>query len=173
MEIIYTVLNVLGIIVFYLTLFLGVALVPLGFAGEFVIIGATGIFIVIAGSNIVSWWVFAALLLLGLLAEGIEFFAGLAGAKVKGSFWSGVGAVVGGIVGSLIGASFAFIVGSIAGIVLGTFLGAYVVELYISKHSLKAAKVAGFALVARVTATVVKVAVSIVMIVIITACLLL
>jgi len=162
------VLKILGIVFYYLTMMLGVILVPLGIPGEFLVVLATGVFILIAGSDVVGWWVLVVLLLLGIIAELIEFLAGMVGAKSKGSLWSGVGAIAGGLAGSIIGAPFGLIVGSLAGAFIGTFAGAYLVELHISKHSLQAANVAGAALFARLVGSGVKVAISIIMIIIVT-----
>lgn len=163
----------LAYVFFYLTMLLGVVLVPLGLPGEFLIVIATGVFILAAGSGIISWGTFLALLVLGILAEIIEFFAGLFGAKVKGSLWSGVGAIIGGIAGAFIGAPFGLIVGSLVGVFAGTFFGAYLVELYISKHSDQAMTVAGAALVARLIGVAVKVTIALVMIIIVTLALIL
>ena len=161
-------LSAAGILVLYLTMAAGVLLVPLGFAGEFVIVAAALVLILVAGSEVVGWWVFFFLLLLGVFAETVEFLAGLAGAKARGSLWSGIGALVGGIAGSVIGASFALVLGGVVGAFVGTFAGAFLVEWWICKHSGRAAQVAGAAFLARILASAVKVAVSIVMILVIT-----
>lgn len=171
-DVLITIGKVLGIVLYYLTMLLGLALVPLGFAGEFLIILATAVFILFAGSGVISWWVLGFLLLLGIIAEGIEFLAGMAGAKMKGSLWSGVGALAGGVLGSIIGASFALILGALVGVFVGTFLGAFLVELHICRHSGKAANVATAALVARIVGTAVKTAASVFMIAVVTVALL-
>lgn len=158
----------LGYVLFYMTMLLGVVVVPLGLPGEFLIVIATGIFILAGGSGAIGWWTFLVLLFLGILAEIIEFIAGLLGAKVKGSLWSGIGAIIGGIAGAVIGAPFGLILGSLAGVFAGTFLGAYLIELYISKHSNQAMSVAGAALVARLIGVAVKVTIAVVMILLVT-----
>ncbi|MDT8389184.1 MAG: DUF456 domain-containing protein [Lentisphaeria bacterium] len=158
----------LGYVFFYLTMLLGVVLVPLGLPGEFLIVIAAGVFIAAAGSGVISWWTFLGLLLLGVLAETIEFFAGLLGAKVKGSLWSGVGAIIGGVAGAVLGAPFGLIIGSLAGVFVGTFLGAYLVELHISKQSDQAMTVAGAAVAARLIGVAVKVTIAVVMILLVT-----
>jgi len=168
MSVLMIILKILGVIVYYLTMLLGILLVPLGLPGEFLVVLATGVFILVAGGEVMGWWVLVVLVLLGILAEVIEFLAGMVGAKAKGSLWSGVGAVAGGLAGSIIGAPFGLIIGSLAGAFIGTFAGAYLVELYISRHSIQAANVAGTALFARLVGTAVKVAISIIMIIIVT-----
>jgi hypothetical protein len=173
MEFLVFILKALGIAVFYLAMFFGVAVIPLGLAGEFVIVIATGVFILVAGSEVIGWWVFATLLLLGIFAEVVEFLAGMAGAKVKGSFWSGVGAIVGGVLGGLLGASVALIVGGLVGAFAGTFAGAFAVEWLVSKRYGQATHVATLALIARIVGTVVKVVVSLAMIGLVTLALLL
>ena len=158
----------LGYIFFYLIMLLGVVIIPLGLPGEFLVVLATAVFILVAGAGVISWWTLLALLLLGVLAEVIEFAAGLLGAKSKGTLRSGVGAIVGGMVGALAGAPFGMILGSLVGVFVGTFLGAYLVELYISKQSGHAMTVAGAAVAARLIGVAVKVTIALVMIVIVT-----
>ena len=79
----------------------------------------------------VGVWVIVALIVIGVIAEAIEFFAGAAGAKKFGGSKRGmIGAIVGGLVGgiALTPVIPIPIVGTIVGSIIGTFAGAFLVE---------------------------------------------
>ncbi len=70
------------------------------------------------------------LLVLALLAEGVEFVAGGAGAKkAGGSKRAMVGGIVGAILGGLLFSIPLPIIGTIIGVCLGAFIGAAAVEM--------------------------------------------
>src|SRR3954462_3381837 len=89
----------------------------------------------------VGWPSLIALIVLALIAEAVEFFAGAAGSKAAGGRTRGaIGAVVGAFVGAIL---FSFIpfppVAQIAGACVGAFLGAAVMEFTDKdlRHSLR------------------------------------
>ncbi len=77
------------------------------------------------------WWM-VVLLVLALIAEGVEFLAAGAGAKqAGGTLYGAAGALVGGTVGAILltGLIPVPIVGTLAGILIGTFGGAMLAEI--------------------------------------------
>jgi uncharacterized protein YqgC (DUF456 family) len=108
----------------------GWALSLIGISGTWLIlVGAVGLDVAHDGS-----WNFIAttiiFVVLCAVAEGVEFLAGLLGAKAfGGSKSSQIGAFVGTIAGAIIGSFFMMIVGTILGALIGGFLGAMVGEL--------------------------------------------
>ncbi len=83
------------------------------------------------GTQTFPWWLLITCILLAILGEIFEFFAGLLGAKKAGSSKKGmIGALIGGIVGAILGVSIPIpIVGSLIGAIIGTFLGAVLGEM--------------------------------------------
>jgi uncharacterized protein YqgC (DUF456 family) len=84
------------------------------------------------GYDTFGWWLLIACVVLAVIGEIIEFFAGVLGAKGAGASTRGmVGALIGGILGIFIFTPFIPIplVGSLVGVLLGTFAGAVVGEL--------------------------------------------
>ena len=159
--------------VFYVVMFAGVAVIPFGIAGQFIIAFATLVFALIAGAEALSWWVVLCLFGVAVLAEVIEGSAACVGAgRAKGSLWSMASAVVGGIGGAVLGSFVAPVVGTLAGALVGTFGGAYLMEYHLSRTHGKAARVAGGALVGRIVGSITKLVVAICMIAVVTAALL-
>lgn len=109
----------------------GLFLSLLGLPGIWLIPLATILFAWVTGiDTYVGIGAIAAIILLGLVAEIIEFFAGAVGAKsAGGAKRSMVGAVLGGIIGGIIGTPVLPIIGTIFGSIVGTFLGAYLLQL--------------------------------------------
>src|SRR4051812_13252169 len=80
--------------------------------------------------NFVGWHSLIALVVLGVIAEAAEFFAGAAGSKAAGGRKRGmIGAIVGALVGGIIGTPLFPIIGTILGACLGAFIGAALLEL--------------------------------------------
>jgi uncharacterized protein YqgC (DUF456 family) len=110
----------------------GLFLNLLGLPGLWLIVGSLGVYGLITGWDVcVGWPSLIALVVLGLLAEVLEFLAGAAGSKAAGGRKRGmIGAVVGALVG---GIAFSFVpipvVATIVGAVLGAFVGAALMEL--------------------------------------------
>ena len=73
------------------------------------------------GADGASWWLMALLVLLTVMALGLDYLATSVGARRLGASWRGMlGAVLGGLVGLFF---------SIPGILLGPFIGAFLLEL--------------------------------------------
>lgn len=83
------------------------------------------------GFQYAGLWTLVTLVVIGLIAETIEFLAGGAGAKkAGGTRWGGWGAIVGSLVGAIVGGIVIPIplAGSVIGVIGGAFLGAGLVE---------------------------------------------
>ena len=159
-------------ILLYLVMLVGVAIIPFGVPGQFIIVGAGVAFVLIAGPQVISWWTVLGVLGLAVLAEVMEATAGFFGAsQAEGSFWSSVGAVIGGLAGAIIGSMILPLVGSLLGAFVGTFLGAFAVEYSRTQAFAKSGQVAKGALIGRIIASVLKVFMATVMIAVITAAL--
>lgn len=150
-------------VVFLLIMLAGLAMIPFGLPGLWLMIGvvAYGVFI-----GEVSWWVVAILVLFGIVAEALEFFAVKVFSDRYGgsrkAFW---GAIAGGIVGAFIGTPVP-LVGSVIGALLGTFAGATLVTMHEQRKLAPAMRVGMGATLGRVAATAIKVTVAIVVLVV-------
>lgn len=92
----------------------------------------------------VGWGTLITLVIIGLIAELIEFIAGGAGAKkAGGTRWGAWGAVAGSLLGAILGGILIPIplAGSIIGVIAGAFLGAGLVEMCISPDHCRAARI--------------------------------
>ena len=77
-----------------------------------------------------GWWFFIVFLLLAAVAEGLEFFSQVWGAKrYGGSNKASWGSLIGAILGAILGAPFFFGLGALPGAVLGAFAGSLILEL--------------------------------------------
>lgn len=122
-----------------------VALIAALFTGLFVnILGLPGLWLMVAAhaaygwatgwSVHVGWTSLTIVIVLALLAEGLEFLAGAAGSKAAGGSKRGMaGAIIGGIIGGIVGSPILPIIGTIIGAVIGAGLGAFLVEMGIGR----------------------------------------
>lgn len=105
-------------------------------------------------------------LVLIILAEGIEFIAGLMGAKKeKASKRAMVGAVFGGFCGAVVGSGIIPLIGSMVGLVCGGFIGSYLAEYSKAKDGDKAGRVAVGVAIGQMTGVVIKLIMALVAIV--------
>ncbi len=155
-------------ILFTLSSFLLVFAVLLALPGTWMmVLAALGLNVTMA-DNPFSWWIIGIAIALAVLGELLELVAGGAGAKAMGaSKRSIVASVVGGVVGAVLG-TFLLpipIIGTVIGSALGAGLGAVVFEFTIAdRRNLKHLRGIGTgAFTGRLLATVLKVAVAIVM----------
>ncbi|HKX12461.1 MAG TPA: DUF456 domain-containing protein [bacterium] len=116
----------------FLSIVLGVAMVPLGLPGTWVIVLGSvtySFFFTFDGGASSPWAVNAILIGIAVVGEIVEFFVGTLGSKpLKVSNGAIVCAFIGGIVGAIIGVP-VFLIGSMIGLFIGAFLGAFIWEL--------------------------------------------
>jgi uncharacterized protein YqgC (DUF456 family) len=104
------------------------------------ILGLPGLWIMVAAlvgfawvtqfDRYVGWHGIISVLVLAVIAEILEFFAGSAGAKKAGaSRRAMVGAIVGGLIGGFLFTIPLPIIGTIFGVCIGCFIGAALVEM--------------------------------------------
>ena len=109
----------------------GLLLNILGLPGLWLMVAAFGGYALLTRwENYVGWPSLIALVVLGLLAELVEFLAGAAGSKSAGGRRRGmIGAIVGGFLGAIfLSVIPILVVSQIVGACLGAFLGAAIME---------------------------------------------
>jgi len=155
----------LGLIVFILIAAIAVFIALLGLPGAFVIVVGALLYNLITWSLAISWKLLAILAALAILAEVLEAFVMVYGAKLGGvSKYGTFGTVAGAIVGGLLLSAVMPIVGTIIGVFLGAILGAFLAEYAHTHHAGKAWKAAVTALIGRGLVSVVKLVIVVVQI---------
>jgi hypothetical protein len=118
-------LYLLGILLLFLVCLVALFSLLLGLPGTFLIVIAALVYAWATDFTTVGWATVAWLLLLALVGEGIEFFAGAAGAAGERPSRRVTGlALLGGLVGGIVGTPLLFGVGSLLGALAGAFIGA-------------------------------------------------
>lgn len=153
--------------VFLIAAMLGsVGMISMGLPGNLLLFFSVLFYAAWSGFLYLSYESLIIVLVIILLAESIEFLAGLLGAKKeKASKRAMVGAVFGGFCGALIGSGIVPLVGSIIGLVCGGFLGSYLAEYSKAKDSDKAGRVAVGVAVGQMTGVLTKLVLALVAIV--------
>jgi len=129
----------LGHILLFIVLFIGVLLTTLGLFGTWVIFGAGFIYAWITGFNVIPMSTVLTLLGIAILLEGLEFILAVKLAEKMGAGKSASwAAVIGGLVGGIIGTGFLPVIGSLFGVLIGAFLGAVTWEMLQGKTSAEA-----------------------------------
>jgi uncharacterized protein YqgC (DUF456 family) len=121
-----------------LIMFIGVMgnLIP-GIPGTpLILAGAVGHQLYFAGQGGVGWGWVAVLLVLGLLALGLDYLATLLGAKKLGATWKGM---VGAVLGVVVGVFVVPLIGPI-GLIVGPFVGAMGFEWAFGREARESAK---------------------------------
>jgi uncharacterized protein len=150
-------------LLFALVLLGGLVLVPLGLPGLWVMVAAGVVYASVLPDRL-SIWTVLAVTVLAVIAEVIEFtLASRYARKYGGSRRAGWGAMIGGIVGAVVGVPVP-IVGPVIGAFIGAFAGALVFEVTAGSTMGASTRVATGALIGRVTAAAVKVAIGCVMV---------
>lgn len=157
--------EIVGLVLLVLALLGGLFAVVLGLPGTFIILAASALYSWLTGFQVISIALLVWLLVLALVAEGVEFFAGLWGARrFGGSRGAMLASLLGGILGAFALTPFLFGLGSVPGAFLGAFAGAFIVT-YLERRKMAAAWQVGWgALLARVFATVFKGAAAVAMV---------
>jgi hypothetical protein len=111
-----------------------------------VLFGLPGNWLIVISTCLFAWWqwdkgvfsvyILAAIVILSVAGEIVEFFAGAAGARRAGAGWRGaIGAIVGGAVGAIVGTIVIAVpvLGTLIGACVGAGIGALVLELTAGK----------------------------------------
>src|SRR5262245_49085193 len=110
---------------------LGIALTAITLPGAWLLVVAA-LAVTLWQPGALSWWTLAALLLLAILGEVIEFLSGALGAtKAGGGKHGAIGAIVGSLAGAILGLPFLPPVGPIIGGALGAAAGAIAGERWL------------------------------------------
>lgn len=138
-------MQILGVIVFFFVLLLGLAAIPLGLPGTFIIFGDALIYgIITRFRGALSVKFLLVLLAIALFAELMEFLLGtFTTLKFGASKWGVVGTLAGGILGASWGSAAFPLLGTLAGAIIGAFLGAFILE-YLHREDHGVAAKAGF-----------------------------
>ena len=134
-------------------------LVPLGLPGTWLMLGAAVGYNALTGTEAIGTLTLVGATLLVIAAEWAEFvLGGRYARKYGGSKRAGWGAILGGIVGAFVGVPVP-IVGPVIGALVGSFAGALAFEYTVAGDHRVATRAATGALVGRVAAIALKVAV--------------
>ena len=145
---------------------IGLALIPLGLPGLWVIVLGILAFGWLTDFRTLGAGLIVAVLGLALVGEAVEAYVGFRFAqRYGGSRRAGWGALVGGLVGAMVGLPLP-VIGSVIGGFVGAFLGAAIFEYSKARHSEGAVRAGWGAVLGRALAAGVKMGVGVVMVVI-------
>ena len=155
-------MELLGTAIMAVAALVGLAIVPLGLPGLWIMVGGVLAYGWLTAFRTVGIATIAIVLAIAFLGEIIDNWLGFRFAKrYGGSTRSGWGALIGGVVGAVVGVPVA-IVGSVLGAFIGSFVGAALFELSYSRHAATAARAGWGAIMGRAAAAAVKIALGVV-----------
>lgn len=140
-------LEIIGVSLFIIVLFLGFFSIIFGLPGTIVIAADVFVYALVTGFHPIGWKVILVIIILAVLAETLEFFIGMSvalqfGLSVRG-LWA---SIAGSMIGAALLTPFFLGFGAIAGAFLGGFAGVFTVEM-IRQQSLKPAFRAGYGII--------------------------
>jgi uncharacterized protein len=159
-------LRIMSLAALYLLLLLGLAAIPLGLGGNFIILAAGLALALVTRFQTVS--VSALLVMAGMVAVGeiLEAILGALMARRHGaSKWGMAGAFVGGIFGVVPGTAVMPILGSLVGSFLGSACGAVLFEWWHRRRLDPSLRAGWGAILGRLTSTFIKMAIGLAMVV--------
>lgn len=149
----------MALVILAVILFASLVLIALGLPGLWVMIASAFGYNILVGGSPIGWFTLGGIIVLGVIAEIIEFgMAGKYARKYGGSRRASWGAIIGGIVGALMGFPLP-IVGPLIGAFAGSFVGALAGEMSIGRSRSDSTRVATGALIGRAVATAMKIGV--------------
>ena len=152
-----------SVLILAAVLVLSLIMIPFGMPGTLVMFAAALCYKLLVPAGGIGWASVVIVGILMLIAEGLEWtLASRFAKKYGGSRRAGWGAVLGGMVGAFMGLPIP-IVGSIVGAFAGAFVGAFVFEMSRGSGGGTSTRVAWGALIGRVTAAAIKIAIGLVM----------
>jgi len=140
-------IEIIGVSVFIIFLFVGFFSIIFGLPGTIVIAADVILYALFTGFHPIGWKVIMIMIILAVLAETLEFFIGMSvalqfGLSVKG-FWA---SIAGSMIGATLLTPFFLGFGAIAGAFLGGFAGVFTVEM-IRQQRMKPAFRAGYGMI--------------------------
>ncbi len=139
-----SVLQHIGLVLFYILLFILYVTIFLGIPGGWIALAAIVIFDLATGFSTVGWVLLVVMIAIATLGEIIESFFGLVYVAQRGATkWGVLGAFVGGLAGAVGGGFVLPFIGSILLGLAGAFAGAVLFE-YVYYRSLDRALQTGF-----------------------------
>jgi uncharacterized protein len=155
-------MTILALVLLVVLTLAGLAMIPLGLPGLWVMVGGILAYGWLTGFRTVGVVMIAIVLGIAFLGEIIDNWLGFRYAKrYGGSTRSGWGALIGGLIGAITGVPVALI-GSVIGAFLGSFIGAALFEYTYSRHTGVAARAGWGAVMGRIAAAAVKIALGVV-----------
>ena len=159
-------MTVLAVVLWLALSLVGLAMIPLGLPGLWVMVTGVLAYGWLTGFRSVGVAMIAIVLGLAFLGEIIENWIGFRYAKrYGGSTRSGWGALIGGLIGATIGVPVA-VIGSVLGAFIGAFIGAALFEYSYSRHPGVATRAGWGAVLGRAAGAAVKIALGVVIAVI-------
>ena len=159
-------MELVGLLIMAAAAIVGLALIPLGLPGLWVMVGGILVYGWLTDFRSMSVTTIVVILAIAFAGEVIESWLGFRYAKrYGGSGRSGWGALIGGLVGAVVGVPIA-VIGSVIGAFIGAFIGAALFELTYSRDAGVATRAGWGAVVGRAAAAAVKVALGVVIAVI-------
>lgn len=151
------VLQHIGLVLFYVALFVFNLLIFLGLPGSWIALVAILIFDIATGFTTVGWMLLLVMAGVAVVGEIIESALGLVYVAHKGATkWGVLGAFIGGLTGAIGGSAVIPFVGSVIFGLIGAFTGAVLFE-YVYYRSLDRAVQTGFfAFIGKISAMLVK-----------------
>jgi uncharacterized protein YqgC (DUF456 family) len=160
--------EIAGLTVFIVVLFLGVFSTVFGFPGTVLILIDALIYALVTGFDKIGFKVLSVLIILSVLAEAMDFGLSMAGAERFGATRRGAWAsVIGGIAGAAVLSPFFYGLGTFAGVFVGGFTGIFIVEMIRQREFKPALRASYGAIMGRVAAIIVKGLISLVMVIVI------
>ncbi len=147
-------------VVFVLILLGGLAIVPLGFPGTWVVVAGSILYALVADFDTQDWKVILITVIFAISGEIAEYLSTVLGAKRENVPTNVlIASMIGGLVGGIIGVPI-FLIGSLLGLLLGTYLGALLFSLFKVREVPVALSMATSALFSRAIALFAKTAIT-------------
>jgi uncharacterized protein len=161
-------LEIAGLTVFIIVLFLGVFSTVFGFPGTIIILIDALIYALVTGFDKIGFKVLIVLMILSVLAEALDFGLSMAGAERFGATRRGAWAsLIGGIIGAAVMSPFFYGLGVLAGAFIGGFSGVFIIEMIRQREFKPALRASYGSILGRVAAIISKGLVSLIMVIII------
>ena len=151
------VLTIAALVILILVMPVGLIAVVLGLPGTWLILLTSVLYSWVTGFSVITYQMLLGLLALAVVAEVMEFWSGLWGARrYGGSKRAMLGTLIGGFIGAIILTPMLFGFGSVVGAFFGAFVGGFVITYLEQRKMSQAMRVGWGGLLGRVFAMVFK-----------------